>query len=88
MTVALVGLTSIQFYWVQSAMEIKEQQFGENVGRALNTVVYNIEKVEAANYIKNQEGFPPLMWVGRQWRVNRDAYEAWKLFCYSKAGKQ
>jgi hypothetical protein len=40
------------------------------------------------NYIKNQEGFPPLMWVGRQWRVNRDAYEAWKLFCYSKAGKQ
>ena len=53
MTVALVGLTSIQFYWVQSAMEIKEQQFGENVGRALNTVVYNIEKVEAANYIKN-----------------------------------
>ena len=41
-----------------------------------------------ANYIKNQEGFPPLMWVGRQWRVNRDAYEAWKLFCYNKAGKQ
>jgi hypothetical protein len=41
-----------------------------------------------ANYIKNQEGFPPLMWVGRQWRVNRAAYEAWKLFCYSKAGKQ
>ena len=41
-----------------------------------------------ANYIKNQEGFPPLMWVGRQWRVERDAYEAWKLFCYSKTGKQ
>lgn len=53
MAIALVGLTSIQFYWVQSAMEIKEQQFGENVGRALHTVVYNIEKVEAANYIKN-----------------------------------
>ena len=41
-----------------------------------------------ANYLKNQEDFPPLMWVGRQWRVDRDAYEAWKLFCYSKAGKQ
>lgn len=41
-----------------------------------------------ANYLKNQEGFPPLMWVGRQWRVDRDAYEAWKLFCYSKVGKQ
>ena len=53
MAISLVGLTAIQFYWVQSAMEIKEQQFGENVGRALHNVVYNIEKVEAANYIKN-----------------------------------
>ncbi len=53
MTVALVGLTAIQFYWVQSAIEIKEQQFGENVGSVLHTVVYNIEKIEAANYIKN-----------------------------------
>ena len=41
-----------------------------------------------ANYIKNQEGFPPLMWVGRQWRVDRDAYEEWKLFCYDKKGKK
>jgi hypothetical protein len=41
-----------------------------------------------ANYIKDQEGFPPIMWIGRQWRVNRDAYEAWKLFCYTKKEKK
>ena len=41
-----------------------------------------------ANYLKNQEGFPPLMWVGRQWRIERDAYEAWKLFCYTQKGKK
>ncbi|MCX6181126.1 MAG: HAMP domain-containing sensor histidine kinase [Bacteroidetes bacterium] len=34
-------------------MGIKEQQFQENVGRALSNVVYKTEKIEAANYIKN-----------------------------------
>jgi hypothetical protein len=41
-----------------------------------------------ANYIKDQEDFPPVMWIGRQWRVDREAYEAWKLFCYDKKGKK
>jgi hypothetical protein len=41
-----------------------------------------------ANYIKNQEAFPPLMWVGRQWRVDREAYEAWKVLCFKKKGKK
>ena len=53
MAVALVGLSAIQIYWVHNAMGIKEQQFQENVGRALSNVVYKTEKIEAANYIKN-----------------------------------
>lgn len=53
MAIALVGLTAIQIYWVHNAMGIKEQQFKENVGRALSSVVYKAEKIEAANYIKN-----------------------------------
>lgn len=53
MAIALVGLSAIQIYWVHNAMEIKEQQFQENVGRALSNVVYKAEKIEAANYIKN-----------------------------------
>ena len=63
-------------------MEIQNQS---NVGSQFMAGDLGITR-RTANYIKNQEGFPPLMWVGRQWRVNRDAYEAWKLFCYSKAG--
>ena len=39
-----------------------------------------------ANYLKDQEGFPPVMWIGRQWRVDREAYEAWKILCYQKKG--
>ena len=65
-------------------MEIQKQS---NVGSQFMAGDLGITR-RTANYIKNQEDFPPLMWVGRQWRVNRDAYEAWKLFCYSKAGKQ
>ena len=64
-------------------MEIQNQS---NVGSQFISSDLGITR-RTANYIKNQEGFPPLMWVGRQWRVDRDAYEAWKLFCYSKAGR-
>jgi hypothetical protein len=35
-----------------------------------------------ANYLKDTEEFPPIMWIGRTWRVNRDEYEAWKVLCY------
>jgi hypothetical protein len=65
-------------------MKIQNQS---NVGSQFISSDLGITR-RTANYIKNQEGFPPLMWVGRQWRVDRDAYEAWKLFCYSKAGRQ
>ena len=33
----------------------------------------------AVNYMKNREGFPSIRWIGRTWRVDRDAYEAWKV---------
>lgn len=39
-----------------------------------------------ANFLKDQEGFPPVYWIGRQWRVDREAYEAWKVLCYKKKG--
>jgi hypothetical protein len=59
----------------------KEPTFGsEHVAYDLNTSRRN------ANYIKDQEDFPPIMWVGRQWRVDREAYEAWKILSYKKKG--
>lgn len=39
-----------------------------------------------ANHIKDQDDFPPVMWIGRQWRVDREAYEAWKVLRYNKKG--
>jgi hypothetical protein len=59
----------------------KEPTLGsEHVAFDLSTTRRN------ANYIKDQEDFPPVMWIGRQWRVDREAYEAWKILCYKKKG--
>ena len=59
----------------------KEPSIGsEQVAFDLSTTRRN------ANYIKDQDGFPPVMWIGRQWRVDREAYEAWKVLCYKKKG--
>lgn len=63
-------------------MEIQKQS---NVGSQFMAGDLGITR-RTANYIKNQEGFPSLMWVGRQWRVDREAYEAWKVLCYKKKG--
>lgn len=39
-----------------------------------------------ANILRNKDGFPPVYWIGRQWRVDREAYELWKVLCYKKNG--
>ena len=43
--------------------------------------IAQMEKISrrAVNYMKNREGFPAIEWVGRTWRVDRDAYEAWRV---------
>lgn len=50
--------------------------------------IAEVEKISrrAANYMKDREGFPAIEWVGRTWRVNKDEYEAWRLFSSRKRG--
>lgn len=31
------------------------------------------------NYQKNRADFPEVEWVGKTWRVDAEAYEAWKV---------
>jgi hypothetical protein len=73
-------------YWINKEQLLNRKFEWQDEYFAVSVSESMLDKVR--NYIKNQEGFPPLMWVGRQWRVDRDAYDAWKLFCYSKTGKQ
>jgi len=45
-TVSLIGLVITQLYWVDNAIELKEQDFAQNVNKALNATVLKLEKKE------------------------------------------
>lgn len=47
-SIALLGLISIQVYWINNAISISEQRFEQNVNEALSKVVYKIEKQTTA----------------------------------------
>ena len=50
MSVVLVGLISIQVYWIKSAIALKKQEFERSVQKAIMSVANNLEKREAENY--------------------------------------
>ena len=54
MPIALIGLTVIQSYWIKNAITVKETNFIRSVNEALSTVVYKLERIEAANQFKNR----------------------------------
>ena len=49
MTMALVGLMVIQSYWITNTITVKEANFARSVNEAMSSVVYNLERIEAAN---------------------------------------
>ena len=53
-TVALIGLTVIQSYWIKNAITVKEANFVRSVNEAISNVVYKLEKTEAANRLQSQ----------------------------------
>jgi two-component system phosphate regulon sensor histidine kinase PhoR len=53
-TIALIGLTSLQLYWLQNAIAVKEAQFERDVNEALTNVIYKLEKIDVAHKLKNQ----------------------------------
>ena len=42
--IALSGLVTIQLYWINSAIDIKEEHFEQDVNEALSRVVYYLQK--------------------------------------------
>lgn len=50
-SIVLICLISIQLYWINNAIELKEQQFEQSVQNALKTAVGNLEKEEAITQI-------------------------------------
>ncbi|MBI2281538.1 MAG: HAMP domain-containing histidine kinase [Bacteroidetes bacterium] len=51
-TTALIGFIAIQFYWINSAIALKEDEFFRDVKSAMYAVTNKLEKIESLNRIK------------------------------------
>jgi signal transduction histidine kinase len=51
MSIALMGIISLQLYWILHDIRIKEQQFDQTVSQAMNAIVDRIETDEAMNIL-------------------------------------
>src|SRR6187549_4443 len=54
MSVALLGIISLQVYWITHDIRLKEQQFDQTVNQAMNAIVDKIETREAFHIIRNR----------------------------------
>ena len=54
MSVALIGIISLQLYWILHDIQIKEQQFDQSVSQAMNAIVDRIETNEAYNILNER----------------------------------
>ncbi|MEO1049090.1 MAG: HAMP domain-containing sensor histidine kinase [Bacteroidota bacterium] len=50
MTIALVGLTSFQLYWINNAINLSKERFVKDVQESLNLVVDRLEKQEVKEF--------------------------------------
>jgi two-component system, OmpR family, phosphate regulon sensor histidine kinase PhoR len=51
MTVAVIGLISVQLYWLGNLIKVEDERFGRSVNNALTRTVLALEKEEAAKMI-------------------------------------
>lgn len=51
MSVSVIGILLIQFYWINKALKLEEEKFNKNAGIALSEVVKIIEKGETAEVL-------------------------------------
>ncbi|MBI4947210.1 MAG: HAMP domain-containing histidine kinase [Bacteroidetes bacterium] len=68
--IALVGLIVTQLYWINNAFTLKKQHFSLGVNEALNSVVYKLEKQNAAAKIKRRLS---LRKQGMRWMMHSDS---------------
>src|ERR1035437_1110225 len=68
--IALLGLIVTQLYWINNAFTLKQQHFSLGVNEALNSLVYKLEKQDAASKIKRRLS---LRKQGMRWMMHSDS---------------
>ena len=57
MTLALLGVIAMQFYFLRQSFQLKSQLFDQNVNEALGNVVAKLEKLDANTFLTNKVEF-------------------------------
>lgn len=55
MAIVLIGIISIQFYWIKNAVSLRQEEFSRNVQDALGEVVSILEKEEAVSKLRSHK---------------------------------
>lgn len=56
-SIALIGLMTIQVYWIRNAVLVKEVAFARSVEEALSNVAFKLEKMEMEERVRRQMEF-------------------------------
>ncbi len=77
MSVALLGLMSIQVYWIRNAVIVKEAGFVRGVNEAISNVVLRMEKIEMINKYQSQFAIKPnrLSYQNYQDSIRKEFFE-------------
>jgi two-component system phosphate regulon sensor histidine kinase PhoR len=51
MTLSLLGIVAVQFFWIRNAIQVKEQQFDQSVSKALTQIVQRLKKDRDVHYV-------------------------------------
>ena len=54
MSLALIGIISLQLYWILRDIRLKEQQFDQSVSQVMNSIVDRIETNEAFSMLQDR----------------------------------
>ena len=54
MSIALLGVMAMQYYFIRESYRLKVQLFDQSVNEALNAVVYKVEKRDADNFLRRK----------------------------------
>ena len=58
MTISLIGIITVQLFWIRNAIQVKEAEYEENIREALENIVTELETKQAAVFItENLDGF-------------------------------
>ncbi|WP_366139835.1 HAMP domain-containing sensor histidine kinase [uncultured Polaribacter sp.] len=57
MSISLIGIITVQLYWINNAVESKKEQFKNDVQKSLGSVSQRINEKEETNFEKTIEGF-------------------------------